>query len=95
MLDRLYGIRLLTSPTLGWLADCTQEFNVYLPCQLQVKLTGTPSAPHARCLGSVLGVKQISPTLAYMERENPSGGIFASTRFLARPVGHVIDIHVT
>ena len=72
MLDRLYGIRLLTSPTLGWLADCTQEFNVYLPCQLQVKLIGTPSAPHTRRLGSVLGVKQIFPALAYVECENPS-----------------------
>ena len=40
-------------------------------------------------------MKQISPALAYVERENfPSGGeIFALTRFLARPVGHIINIH--
>ena len=31
--------------------------------------------------------------LAYVEREDPSGGIFASTRFLAHLVGHVITIH--
>jgi hypothetical protein len=47
-LGRLYGSCLLMSPAFSWLADCTREFNVYLPCQLQVKLTGTPSAPHAR-----------------------------------------------
>ena len=44
----LYGSRLLMSPAFSWLADCTQEFNIYLPYQLQVKLTGTPSAPHTR-----------------------------------------------
>ena len=38
-------------------------------------------------------MKQISPALAYVERENPSGGIFASTRFLARLVRCVINIH--
>ena len=37
-----------------------------------------PSTPHARRLGSVLEAKQISPVLAYVERENLSGGIFAS-----------------
>jgi len=38
-------------------------------------------------------MKQISPSLAYVERENPSGGIFTSTRFLARLVRCVINIH--
>ena len=75
MLDQLYGSRSMTSSAVGWLADCAREFNNYLSCQLLVKLTGTLSAPHARRLGSVLGAKQIFPALAYMERENPSGGI--------------------
>ena len=78
-LDRLYGSRSMMSSAVGWLADCAREFNVYLSCQLHVKLIGTPSTPHARRLGSVLGAKQIFPALAYVERENPSGGIFAST----------------
>jgi len=39
------------------------------------------------------GEKQISPALAYVEREDPSSGIFASTHFLACLVGHVINIH--
>ena len=69
----------MMSSAVGWLADCAREFNVYLSCQLHVKLIGTPSTPHARRLGSVLGAKQIFPALAYVERENPSGGIFAST----------------
>ena len=83
MLDWLYGSRLMTSSAVGWLADCAREFNVYLPCQSQVKLTGTPSTPHARRLGSIFGAKQISLALAYVERENPSGGIFASTALCA------------
>ena len=33
------------------------------------------------------------PCPAYVEREGPSGGIFASTRFLACPAGHVINVH--
>ena len=33
------------------------------------------------------------PCPAYVEREGPSGGIFASTHFLACPAGHVINVH--
>jgi len=39
------------------------------------------------------GAKQISPALAYMEREDPPGGIFVSTCFLTRSVGHIINTH--
>ena len=57
-------------------------------------MIGTPSAPHTRanCV-RYNGAKQISPALAYVEREDPSGEIFMSTRFLARSVGHIINIH--
>lgn len=61
---------------IGWLADIPPKFNVYRPCQLQVKLIGTPSAPYVRRLGSVLGAKQISAALAYVEHEILSGGDF-------------------
>ena len=47
------------------------------------------------CWVRYVRAKQISPALAYVEHENsPSGGgIFVSTRFLTRLVGHVINIH--
>ena len=38
---------------IGWLVDNPLEFNVYLPCQLQGKLTSSPSSPYAGRLGSV------------------------------------------
>ena len=73
------------SPALGWLADCTRKFIVYLPCQLQVKLIGTQSAPHACRLGSVLRAKQIFPALAYVKPENQSVG------FSCQQVGGVAE----
>ena len=57
---------------------------------MQVKLIGTPSAPHARLLGSVRRGKVNLPGPSVRgAREVPRllGEIFASTRFLARLVG--------
>ena len=65
---------------IGWLADNPPEFNVYLPCQLQVKLIGTPSAPYARRLGSVRQSKADLPGPSVRRAwESPYGGIFEST----------------
>ena len=60
---------------IGWLADNPLEFNVYLPYQLQVKLTGTPSAPYTRLLGSVHQSKADLPGLSvHGARESPTVG---------------------
>ena len=56
-------------------------------------MTSMSSAPHVRLLGSILRSKADCLSLAYVERGDPSGEIFASTRFLARLVGHIFSIH--
>jgi len=47
-----------------------------------VKLTGKPSAPYACRLGLVHGAKQISPALAYVERESPLQWDFRVNKYL-------------
>ena len=69
---------------IGWLADNHLEFSVDFPCQLQVKLTGTPSAPYTHLLGSVHRSKAdlLGPSVRGAREFPPirGGEIFASTQ---------------
>ena len=70
----------------------SNDYPLLVNCR--VKLTGTPShTTHVSIWVRYFGAKQISPTLAYVERGNLSGGIFTSTRLLARLMGDDMNIH--
>ena len=72
---------------IGWLADNSLEFNVYLHCQSQVKLTGTPCAPYVRRLGSVCQSEVDLPGPSVRGVREPIRGIFVSIVWLRLPLG--------
>ena len=51
--NRVYDSRSMRAYCYRLASRYPPEFNVYVSCQLQIKLTGTPSALYTRWLGSV------------------------------------------